>query len=136
MARDTLFAMPSSSIILLFAVALGGTSAFPWAGAEQTATYVPHAWTPRPTGVPDEPAQLFKRDAIGVDVCGWIGGDVAKAVTCGAGSSCIHDTAHARVGCCTTDGPCTQGVYTTCQDQSMQGWNPSVSIVNNGVLTW
>jgi hypothetical protein len=136
MGRKTLFAMPSSSILLVFSVALGFANALPWAEAEQTATYTPHEWSPRPTGAPHAPAKLFKRDSVGVDVCGWIGGDKGKAVTCDAGSSCVHDTLHVLVGCCTTDGPCTNGVYTTCQDKNSPGWAPSASIANNGVLTW
>lgn len=136
MGKETLFAMPSSSILLLFSIALGLTDAFPWAEAEPTATYVQHEWSPRTTLIPEDPAKLFKRDSVGVETCGWVGGDESKPVTCGAGSSCIHDTAHALVGCCTTDGPCTNGVYSSCQDLNSQGWASSISIVNNGVLTW
>ncbi|KAH8679034.1 hypothetical protein BGZ60DRAFT_525765 [Tricladium varicosporioides] len=131
-----LFAMPSSSIALLFSVAFGLTRAMPWAEAQKTASYQVEEWSPKPTGVASDPARIFKRSVVDVAICGWFGADSAKPAACPTGSSCIHDTLHAVIGCCTTDGPCTQGVYTSCMDQRSSGWaSTSGGAVNNGVTT-
>ncbi|RDL39885.1 uncharacterized protein BP5553_04225 [Venustampulla echinocandica] len=132
----TVFAMPSSSLLLLFSVALGLSHADPFALPIQTAVYSPDEWSPRPTGAPADPAALFKRGgSVDVAVCGWIGGLSAKPVACSSGSSCIHDTIHALMGCCTTEGPCIQGVYSTCIDKKSAGWATTTGLVNNGVTT-
>lgn len=131
-----LFAMPPSSVALLFSVVLGLTNAMPWAEPAKTAAYVADEWTPRPTGTPSDPAKLFKRGSVAVAVCGWAGGNLAYPAECASGSSCVHDTMHALVGCCTTDGPCTQGVYTTCIDNKSPGWESTSAIVNDGVVKW
>jgi hypothetical protein len=70
-----IFAMPASSILLLFSVALGVSNALPWAGPQPTNAYEPDAWSPVPTGAPADPARLFKRTSVDVNVCGWIGGN-------------------------------------------------------------
>jgi hypothetical protein len=134
MGAVNVFAMPSSSIILLFSVAFGLTSALPWAGAEETHAYRTDAWSPRPTAKPKP--ELFKRGSVAVTVCGWVGGQLEQVAGCGVGSSCIHDTIHGYVGCCTTSGPCTDGVYTSCRDKNSDVWSPDEGMINNGVLTW
>jgi hypothetical protein len=130
-----IFAMPSSSIFLLLSVAFG-VNALPWTGAQETKVYDADAWTPAPTVVPVNPAQLFKRSFVDVNICGWIGGNSANAATCSSGSSCIHDTIHGYVGCCATSGPCTAGVYTSCVDANSVGWSPNSGLENNGIYTW
>ncbi|KAG9237392.1 hypothetical protein BJ875DRAFT_156257 [Amylocarpus encephaloides] len=130
-----LFAMPSSSIALLFSLLLGLTDAMPWAEPIQTVAYKTDEWSPRPTVVPEDPAKLFKRAAVGIEVCGWLGGNLAYPAACGTGSSCIHDTIHGYVGCCTTDGLCDQGIYTTCLDIKSPGWASTANLINNGVTT-
>jgi hypothetical protein len=131
-----IFAMPSSSIVLLFSVAFGLSNALPWAGAQETDVYRAHEFSPKPTGVPVDPARLFKRASVDVNVCGWVGGEQSNVARCGAGSSCIHDTIHRYIGCCATSGPCTDGVYTSCVDKNSDGWSSVQGMVNNGVLTW
>lgn len=70
-----------------------------------------------------------------VDVCGWIGGNSAQPVACGSGSSCVYDTIHGYVGCCTTSGACTAGVYTSCVDAQSSDWNKNSGIVDDGIYT-
>ncbi|CAG8961462.1 hypothetical protein HYFRA_00013914 [Hymenoscyphus fraxineus] len=129
------FAMPPSSVALLFSLVLGLTNAMPWPQPPaRTASYAPDEWTPRPTPMPKDPAKLFKRSSVAVAVCGWAGGNLAYPAQCGSGSSCVHDTMHGFVGCCTTEGPCTQGVYTTCIDNTSPGWEIAAAPVNDGVM--
>lgn len=131
-----IFAMPSSSMLLLFSFAFSLTNALPWTGAQQTNVYREAAWSPAPTAVPNIPANIFKRAAVDVNVCGWIGGNSGIPAVCSAGSSCVHDTIHAVVGCCTTDGPCTAGVYSSCVDKNSVGWMPNSGMQNNGIYSW
>jgi hypothetical protein len=133
----TLFALPASSIALLFSLALGLTDATPWAEpAVQTLAYRAHEWSPRPTGVTNEPAKLFKRSSLDVGICGWLGGNEALPAQCSSRSSCVHDTIHGVVGCCTTDGACLQGVYTNCLDNKSGGWAATPVVKNDGVTMW
>ncbi|KAH7309331.1 hypothetical protein BKA65DRAFT_543536 [Rhexocercosporidium sp. MPI-PUGE-AT-0058] len=129
------FAMPSSPLLLLFSFAFSLTNALPWAGAQQTNVYREAAWSPAPTALPKVPANIFKRESVDVNICGWIGGSFGAPALCSAGSSCIHDTIHAVVGCCTTDGPCTAGVYTSCVDKNSLGWAPNEGMQNNGIYS-
>lgn len=131
-----LFALPLSSLILLFSLALGLTRALPWPGPEETGAYRVEEFSPRPTGTPEYPGQIFKRDSVAVNVCGWVGGRPESVARCGSGSSCVHDTIHGFVGCCATAGPCTDGVYTTCLHSGMEGWSSVGGLINNGVLSW
>jgi hypothetical protein len=128
--------MPASSIILLFSVALGVTNALPWAGPEPTNAYQPDAWSPVPTGKPADPARLFKRSSVDVNVCGWIGGNLGQPAQCSSGSSCVHDTIHGYVGCCTTSGACTTGVYTGCVDGQSSARTQISGLADNGIYTW
>ena len=130
------FAMPASSVVFLFTFAFSLTNALPWTGAQQTNVYREAAWSPAPTALPNVPANIFKRESVDVNVCGWIGGSSGAPAVCSAGSSCIHDTIHAVVGCCTTDGPCTAGVYTSCVDKNSMGWSPNEGMQNNGIYSW
>lgn len=131
-----IFAMPSSSILLLLSAAFGISNALPWAPAQETNAYLADAWTPAPTAIPVDPADLFKRSVVDVNICGWIGGNSAAPAVCSVGSSCIHDYNHGYVGCCPSEGPCTQGVYTSCVDKNSVGWSPNAGLQNNGVYTW
>ena len=132
-----LFAMPTASIALLFLAVVGLTNAIPWTEpAMETLVYSADEWSPRPTGVPEDPSKLFKRAAVDVAICGWRGGNLAFPAKCDSGSSCVHDTIHGYVGCCATDGPCTQGVYTTCLDSNSPGWLTVPTLVNDGVTMW
>jgi hypothetical protein len=131
-----IFAMPSSSLILLFLTAFGVSSALPWTGPQATHVYREDAWSPAPTFVPVDPKELFKRDSVDVNVCGWIGGNSASSATCSSGSSCIRDTIHGYVGCCSTSGACTAGVYTSCIDRNSVGWSPNSGLQDNGIYTW
>lgn len=135
MRTSNLFAMPVSSIVLIFSFACGLSDALPWAGPKETGVYRAEEFSPRPTGAPGY-HELFKRDSVAVNVCGWVGGRPESVARCGSGSSCIHDTIHGFVGCCATAGPCTDGVFTTCVDSSMEGWNSVGGLINNGVLSW
>jgi hypothetical protein len=128
--------MPASSIILLFSVALGVSNALPWAGPQPTNAYQPDAWSPVPTRIPADPANLFKRSSVDVNVCGWIGGNLGQPVQCASGSSCIHDTIHGYVGCCTTSGVCTSGVYTSCVNSQSSAWNQNSGLADSGIYTW
>ncbi|ESZ97732.1 hypothetical protein SBOR_1919 [Sclerotinia borealis F-4128] len=135
------FAMPFSLMLFLSSTIFGVTNAIPWAAAEQTATYKADEWSPRPTNTITKPRDLFKRGSIDVDVCGWIGGNLAQPVGCVSGSSCIHDTSLVFVGCCPTSSagadpiPCTDGLYTTCIDHNSAGYAPNSFLINNGVLS-
>lgn len=131
-----IFVMPSSSIVLLLSAVFGISNALPWTGAKPTNVYKADAWSPAPTFVPVDPAELFKRASVDVNICGWIGGSSANAATCSSGSSCIRDTIHGYVGCCTTSGACTAGVYTSCVDSNSVGWSPYSGLQNNGIYTW
>lgn len=134
-----IFAMPSSSILLILSIILGGSEARPWTEAQQTHVYEADAWSPRPTPVPrgaENLSRLFGRDSVDVAICGWIGGNSVSSATCSAGSSCVHDTVHGVVGCCPDTGPCTAGVYTGCVDMNSNGWTPNSGIQTNGVFTW
>ena len=131
-----IFSMPSSSALLLFSLAFGLTNARPWQGATKTAVYQADEWSPRPTNVPVNPRELFKRKHLGVEVCGWLGGNSASPVACGSGSSCVHDTVHGYIGCCATSGPCSAGVYTSCVDESSSNWGEDSGLVNDGIFTW
>jgi len=133
---SNIFSMPAASTALLLSFAFGLTSAMPWAGPQETKVYRGEDFSPKPTGVPAEPARLFKRDAVPVNVCGWIGGRPESVARCGSGSSCIHDTIHQVLGCCATAGACTDGVYTTCLDSGMEGWQSTQGLINNGILSW
>jgi hypothetical protein len=108
----------------------------PWSGPAPTGVYKEDAWSPRPTSNPADPLELFKRNSVGINYCGWIGGASDNPAICQTGSSCIHDTAHGYVGCCTTEGPCTAGVYTSCVDKNSPGGNSGLQVINNGVFTW
>ena len=130
------FSLPASSIALLFALALGFTDAKPYAEPVETLVYRADEWSPRPTGVPNEPSKLFKRSSLDVAICGWLGGDEASPAQCSSGSSCVHDTIHGVVGCCTTAGACLQGVYTTCLDYNSAGWASTPVVKNDGVTNW
>ncbi|QSZ30070.1 hypothetical protein DSL72_004590 [Monilinia vaccinii-corymbosi] len=133
--------MSSSLILLSFSTIFGVTNAIPWAAAEKTATYKAHEWSPRPTNTMLKPRSLFRRGSIDVDICGWVGGNLAQPVGCASGSSCIHDTAFGFVGCCPTSSagadpiPCTDGLYTTCIDYNSAGYVSNSSLINNGVLS-
>jgi hypothetical protein len=131
-----IFSMPSSSVLFLLSAAFGLSNALPWAGPKPTNVYRADAWSPAPTEVPVNPADLFKRTSVDVNICGWIGANSANAATCSTGSSCIRDTIHGYVGCCATSGPCTQGVYTSCVDSNSVGWVPNSGLQNNGIYTW
>jgi hypothetical protein len=132
-----LFAMPSSSIILLLSAAFSISNALPWDGARPTAVYKWDEWTPRPTQLPADPAELFKRASLPVNICGWLGGNSASPVVCQTGSSCVHDTLHGYIGCCATAGPCTAGVYSSCVDsRNTKDWAATPLWQNNGVVTW
>ncbi|KAA8570838.1 hypothetical protein MFRU_011g01020 [Monilinia fructicola] len=128
-------------ILLSFSTIFRLTNAIPWAAAEQTATYKPDEWSPRPTNTILKARGLFERGSIDVDVCGWIGGNLAQPVGCATGSSCIHDTSFGFVGCCPTSSagadpiPCTDGLYTTCIDHNSAGYASNSLFVNNGVLS-
>lgn len=74
---------------------------------------------------------LFKRQnsfSVGADgynttvvpnfVCGYIGQQWSLGATCSQSSSCFWDQNSQIVGCCTTEGPCTTGIYTSCYDGS------------------
>ena len=136
MGMINIFAMPSSSILLLFSLAFGASNALPGAPAQKTNAYRADAWSPAPTPRAVDPARLFKRTSVDVAVCGWIGGNSAQPAGCSSGSSCIHDTIHGYVGCCTTSGACTQGVYTSCVDKNNLDWSPNSGMVDNGIFTW
>ncbi|CZS91337.1 uncharacterized protein RCO7_01569 [Rhynchosporium graminicola] len=127
--------MPSSSKLLLFSFATSLTNARPWTGAEQTNVYREAGWSPAPTPLPNVPAYIFKRASLDVNICGWIGGNSRVPALCSAGSSCIHDTIHGIVGCCATNGPCTQGVYTSCVDKNSVGWVPNEGLQKNGIYS-
>ena len=131
-----IFAMPSSSLILLLSAVFGISNALPWTGARPTQVYKADEISSAPTFVPVDPKELFKRTSVGVNVCGWIDGNSANAATCSSGSSCIRDTVHGYVGCCTTSGACTAGVYTSCIDSNSFGWTPNSGLANNGIYTW
>jgi hypothetical protein len=130
------FAMPASSLVLVFSVAFGVSNALPWTEPQKTNAYRADAWSLKPTGSPADPAKLFKRSSVDVNVCGWIGGNSAQPAVCSSGSSCIHDTIHGYVGCCTTSGACTTGVYTSCVDGNSEGWSPNPGLADNGIYTW
>ncbi|KAF7869822.1 hypothetical protein EAF04_004606 [Stromatinia cepivora] len=131
----------SSLILILFFPLFLRTNAIPWAAAKQTVTYKADEWSPRPTNTISEPRGLFRRGSVDVDVCGWIGGNLAQPVGCGSGSSCIHDTSFGFVGCCPTSSagadpiPCTDGLYTTCVDHNSAGYTSDSFLINNGVLS-
>lgn len=131
-----IFAMPTSSILLLFSFTFGISKALPWTGPRETSVYQPEEFSPRPTDPVVPPSRLFRRASADVRVCGWIGGNKAKIASCNEGSSCIHDTNHGFIGCCPTTGRCTDGVYTTCLDEASSGWDSVKGLINNGILTW
>jgi hypothetical protein len=131
-----LFALPASSVALLFSLVVGLTDAIPWAEPAETLAHRGDEWSPRPTGIPNDPSKLFKRSSLDVAICGWLGGNEALPAQCSSGSSCIHDTIHGVVGCCTTDGACQQGVYTSCLDHNSGGWASTAIIKNDGVTMW
>ena len=136
MMMVNLLAMPSSALLIILSIVFGASNALPWPGPEPTAAYQGHEWSPRPTTIPRNPADIFKRDSVDVAVCGWIGGISSEPAICPPGSSCIHDLAHGYVGCCTTSGPCTAGVYTSCVDFHNPAWNSRPVWQNNGIYTW
>ncbi|KAG4428086.1 hypothetical protein IFR05_016430 [Cadophora sp. M221] len=91
------FAMPSSSMLLLFSFAFSLTNALPWTGAQQTNVYREAAWSPAPTALPNVPANIFKRASVDVNVCGWIGGSSAVPAnngiySCSGESVCYRNT--------------------------------------------
>lgn len=133
---NTPFAMPTPSIALLFSLAFALSNALPWSGPQETGVYRADEFSPRPTGSPDYEGQIFKRDSVAVNVCGWVGGRPENVARCGSGSSCVHDTIHRFIGCCATAGPCTDGVFTTCIDQGNAEWKAEGGLINNGVLSW
>lgn len=125
-----------SASFLLIAAWVAPLQALPWAGPRPTAVYKADEWSPRPTSVASDPEELFKRDSVPVNVCGWYNGVGASPAACGVGSSCVHDTVHGYIGCCATAGACTAGVYTSCVDQNSPGWKANSGIQVNGVYTW
>ncbi|KAH8808980.1 hypothetical protein F5884DRAFT_753491 [Xylogone sp. PMI_703] len=132
------FTMPTTAIFLLlltYAINLTPVLALPWPGPQPTAVYKADEWSPRPTSV-SSPQDLFKRDSVDANVCGWYGGLQASPAACGAGSACVRDTVRGIIGCCATEGPCTTGVYTGCVDQNSVGWEPNAGIQANGIYTW
>jgi len=131
-----IFAMPPSTILLLLSAVFGMSNALPWSGPIPTSVYKADEWSPRPTNIPENPRDLFKRAQVDVAVCGWVGGNEKNPAVCPTGSSCIHDMAHGYVGCCTTAGKCTAGVYTGCVDKNSPGGNTGPAVENNGIYTW
>ena len=131
-----LFTISPFSIALFFSVIIGLTIATPWEESVETMSYKAQEWSPRPTRAPEEPAKLFKRSSLDVAICGWLGGNKDLEARCASGSSCIHDTMHGVVGCCTQDGACQQGVYTTCLDTNSAGWLSTRVTRNDGVTMW
>jgi hypothetical protein len=135
----SIFAMPASSLILLLSAAFRASNALPWAGPAPTQVYKADEWSPRPTNIPANPLELFRRDWVDVAVCGWIGAQSDNPAVCPSGSSCIHDTAHGSpgyIGCCTTSGSCTAGLYTSCVDKNSPGGQSGPLVENNGIFTW
>lgn len=132
-----IFAMPSSSIVLLLSAAFGISNALPWSGPEPTLVYRADEWSPRPTNAAIGPGELFGR-SVDVSVCGWLGGNSADPAVCPSGSSCIHDQAHTAIGCCRIGADsCTEGVYTSCVDKKSKiSTTSGVFVQNNGVYTW
>jgi hypothetical protein len=137
-----IFDMPSSSVVLLLSAAFGISNALPWPGPAPTSVYQEDEWSPRTTSLPQlrdivHPDLLFKRTSyLPVNVCGYLGGIESNAAVCPTGSSCVHDIPHGAIGCCTTSGPCTAGVYTSCVDANSQGATSGPVVMNNGVFTW
>jgi hypothetical protein len=99
--------------------------------APATSTYVGDQFTPKPTEAPMiVPVELMRRQensfSVGADgfnstivannVCGYVGKQWSIGATCSASSSCFWDQNSQIVGCCTTEGPCTTGIYTSCYD--------------------
>ena len=132
---SNVFSMPSL-LALLLSLALGWTNARPWHGATMTTGSQGDDWSPRPTQMPVNPGELFKREQVDIAVCGWIGGQSASPAACASGSSCIHDTIHGYVGCCATSGPCAAGVYTSCIDQNSGSGGEDSGLADSGVYTW
>lgn len=133
----SIFSLPASSIVLILSAAFGVSNALPWAGPTPTLGYTGEEWSPRPTNSPLGLQELFKRDTPDIAVCGWLGGKSDNPAVCPTGSSCIHDMSHGYVGCCTTSGACTAGVYTSCVDKNSKGGISSGPlVVNNGIFTW
>lgn len=130
------FALPASSAALLLALVLGLADATPWAEPAETLVYRADEWSPRPTEIPSDSSKLFKRSSVDVAVCGWLGGNEALPAKCASGSSCVHDTIHGVVGCCTMAGACLQGVYTSCVDSKSAGWVSAPVVKNDGVTMW
>lgn len=139
----SIFAMPASSVILLLSAAFGVSNGLPWPGPTPTNVYRADEWSPRPTSSPGNPLALFRRDGdtqyVDNTVCGWIGGKSDNPAVCRTGSACIIEISHGApgyVGCCTTSGPCTAGVYTSCVDKNSPGGQSGPLVENNGVFTW
>lgn len=123
----------SLSQLFLVAAIPAVCSAFAVPGfAPATSTYSAANWSPNPTAAPVQAElELFKRQnsfTVGADgfnttvvpnfVCGYIGKQWSLGATCSASSSCFWDQNSQIVGCCTTEGPCTSGIYTSCYDGS------------------
>jgi hypothetical protein len=96
-------------------ITIVGCKAWKWDGAISTKGYtlVSTGITPRPTTAP----VLHVRDAVGGQVCGYVGGSVGLPATCSPSSTCAWHTDWKVVGCCHITGGCL--FYTGCVDASM-----------------
>ncbi|KAF2733457.1 hypothetical protein EJ04DRAFT_272775 [Polyplosphaeria fusca] len=106
------------SICAFLAPALVSAAAFPWAGPEPTFV-IPAGdeWTPAPTEAPEYMGgiELFKRQTIGDDTCGYISGESTRSLTCNNPSYiCATNSYYGAHGCCDPSSIADCSLPTTC----------------------
>ncbi|KAI9711132.1 MAG: hypothetical protein M1812_007236 [Candelaria pacifica] len=108
---------------IFFSTALFYASTFGvgWNGPKPTSVAEDEAslqegWTPRPTGSPQIPVELLKRDTAG-PVCGYESGIAASSVTCSPNFSCLYFTDVGLGACCNGKNYLRDcGIWNTCID--------------------
>lgn len=108
------------SICAFLAPALVSAAAFPWAGPEPTFVIAKgDGWSPAPTQAPElgmmGAMELFKRETIGDDTCGYVSGESTRSLTCNnANYICATNSYYGVHGCCDPSSISDCSLPTTC----------------------
>ncbi|KAI9798112.1 MAG: hypothetical protein M1835_004201 [Candelina submexicana] len=109
------------SISIFSALFFAQSYAVDWNGPKPTSVAEDEAslqegWTPRPTGGPQVPVDLLKREIDG-PVCGYESGIASSSLTCSPNYSCLYFTDVGLGACCKGKNYINDcGLYATCVD--------------------
>ncbi|OCK80369.1 hypothetical protein K432DRAFT_393088 [Lepidopterella palustris CBS 459.81] len=129
--------MLRSSLCAFLAPALVSAMAFPWAGPEPT-LIIPAGdnWSPAPTKGPEMGEmgllELFKRQSIGDNTCGYINGISASSLTCNDNAYvCATNSYYGVHGCCDPSSIAECTIPTTCIPSSLMAVSCTDSVCSS-----